>query len=152
MRLGWWIAAAALLGGACEGPSRGDTATRLSDARYSQFGDVRDERRAGGAQRSVEGTVATADSGSLLLVQPNSERLLLQVGSDTRVVLNGRRASLWQIPQGADVRASFSARGRSLILADVEVLGIQGSGAPPPLRESEGAEGMTRQGGQRGRR
>lgn len=152
MRHGWWIAATALLGGACEGPSRDDPATRLSEGRYSQFGDVRDERRAGEGQRSVEGMVATADPGSILLVQPSGERLLLQVGSDTRVTLNGRRSSLWAIPQGTDVRASFTPRGRSLILDEVEVLGMQASGAPPPLREAENAEGMTRQGGQRGRR
>lgn len=76
-----------------------------------------------GAEAAQAGSAAAAASGSVngrvirstddeLVVRPAGEErdLSLKVGSDTNVTVDGQRASMDQLREGAQVRASFSEK------------------------------------------
>ncbi len=60
-----------------------------------------------GDQANLSGKVESAGEGSLVLLQPDGQRTTLAVNPQTEVIIDGQAASLEQIQEGSQIRASF---------------------------------------------
>jgi hypothetical protein len=58
--------------------------------------------------RDVEGTVARAGAGEVVVRPAEGEAVTMRVGADTPVRVDGRVARAEEIPQGARVRAAYT--------------------------------------------
>lgn len=92
--------------------------------------------QAGGEQKTATGQVVSASSQELVLRdQAGGQELKLKVGSDTPVMVDGKRASISDVKEGSQVRASYSEQGGQPQAIRIEVQG----GA-----QQQGATGGTR--------
>jgi colicin import membrane protein len=86
-----------------------------------------------GTMLSVNGQVVSARDDQLLLRSPAGESVRLLLDEQTQVFINGQKGEISDIPQGADVRASYQPHGEEDPTAlRVDVLGrgaVGGSGA-----------------------
>lgn len=65
------------------------------------------ERNRGGAERVVTGTVTRASGAEIAVRGAGDRPLTLRIDAQTRVTLDGRRATPSEIAEGAEVRASY---------------------------------------------
>jgi len=56
---------------------------------------------------SASGSLVRADTNQLVLSTPENPNLVLQVGSNTSLTLDGRQVRATELPAGADVQASY---------------------------------------------
>ena len=72
-------------------------------------------------QRIESGQIAKVQAHSLTIDTASGEALHLKLGSMTSIRLDGKPASLKSLPEGADVRASFTETGDEQMADHLEV-------------------------------
>lgn len=86
--------------------------------------------------KQLHGKVQNFDRSSNTLTLSNSDKTL-KVDPSTKIMKNGERATLDDIKEGDDVRASYSGSGDTLVVRTIEILPMSsapsgaGTGAAP---------------------
>jgi hypothetical protein len=94
-------------------PVQGTAGDRGADA----GGDARQASERAGAPGSaqalqqVEGKIDRASAKEVVIRSTNQPSLTLEVGSDTKVTMDGERATAEQLQPGTDVRAAYQSSG-----------------------------------------
>lgn len=79
-------------------------------------------------EQLVAGQVTRSSAGQLVVVQRGGEAMTFRMTPETRVQVDGRKASAAEIIQGGDVRVSYDATGSEPTARSVEIV----TGAAPP--------------------
>lgn len=150
------IALAAALAVACQPRAE----RRAGTEGQQQEGIGQEERTEGQAgQRFTEiGTVASAEENSLTLRRPTGEEVKLDLRDTTSITMDGRFIQVEAVPEGAEVRASYTQDGNDRVAQSIEVLRAEGQpgqqqpGQQQPGQMQPGQEDQQhqmREGGQR---
>ena len=97
----------------------------------------------GGAQREffVRGEVADAAQESLQIRQPEQDFFVdIQVPDDALVLMEGRKISVSEIPEGAQVRATYTLRGNDLVAETIIATPASEPGQPDRLEPAPPAQ------------
>lgn len=97
-------------------PATGDRAMTGDQAPTGQAGEL-----------TATGQVVRASDDELVLRQAGEQELKLKVSDDTPVMMDGRQASVSELKEGTQVRASYQEQGGTPQAIRIEA---QGSGAP----------------------
>jgi hypothetical protein len=112
----------------------GDTATRTGDTAAG----------AAGEQKSVTGTVAQASPDEVRVDTANQPGIKLKVNNSTRITVDGKDASVSELREGTQVRASYQGSGDQATAVRIEARsGKTGSdGQLPGMRGRSNATGI----------
>jgi hypothetical protein len=111
----------------------GETATRTGDTAAG----------AAGEQKSVTGTVAQASPDEVRVDTANQPGIKLKVNNSTRITVDGKDASVSELREGTQVRASYQGSGDQATAVRIEARsGKTGSdGQLPGMRGRSSATG-----------
>ena len=136
-RLGWGVVAGLGLAGLlvaaplayAEGAASGESKTSDDTSMGTSTGSAAGEAGTGTAMSGKEltGTVEKFDQSSKELKLTNSDKKL-KVSDSTQVTKDGQKASLSDIKEGDQVRASYSGSGDTLEVITIEVMGAGTTG------------------------
>lgn len=73
-------------------------------------------------EQVVSGQVSSASSTQVVLQQPGGQPATFAVTPDTRVMIDGRRASAAEIVQGGEARVAYDVTGRSPRALSIQVM------------------------------
>jgi hypothetical protein len=112
----------------------GETATRTGETAAG----------AAGEQKSVTGTVAQASADEVRVDTANQPGIRLKVNNSTRITVDGKDASVSELREGTQVRASYQGSGEQATAVRIEARsGKNGSeGQLPGMRGRSGPTGI----------
>lgn len=73
----------------------------------------------------THGRVEKRTFDALSILADDGESVMLNLGSRTRVILDGRVVNVWAVPEGAEVRASWDAAASPPVAEQIEVLDLR---------------------------
>jgi hypothetical protein len=99
---------------------------------------------AAGEQKSVTGTVAQASADEVRVDTANQPGIKLKVNNSTRITVDGKDASVSELREGTQVRASYQGSGEQATAVRIEARsGKNGSeGQLPGMRGRSGPTGI----------
>jgi len=89
-----------------------------------------------GDQANIAGRVESVEQGSLVLLEDSGQRTTVAVHPQTQVIIDGQAASLEQIQEGSQVRASFDPSTDQNTPGRIEIQTMgQGQQQPAPQQQ-----------------
>ena len=133
-----------------DGASRTRSADPSSPARSMQDKSAQDRTGMGGTapgageQKSVTGTVAQASADELQVDTANQPGMRLKVNNSTRITIDGKDASVSELREGSQVRASYQGNGDQATATRIEARSSRNGqeGQLPGMRGPSGGTGI----------